>query len=1236
MAQNMPWSLKGIDPQVRDAAREAARRSGMSVGEWLESVIRDQAPTQGDDDDTISDLQTRLERLARPAVRPAPARAAQDMRGAAEIDALVNHAARLDARTRETEAKTTTALESILGWIERTESRMAATERDAALRQERATSIIADAIKTVSSRVADVERRASAPQAPRSADARAADARPAPQQRPAFSRDTLASAVSDIRSRRQALETGAAAPAWPHPERRSGERRAEFTPVMNSIRGDIARLREDISGIARQPVASSLEDSIRDLARRLESREAGGGAEAIMRPLARIEAEMGRLHASQGDERFSRIERGIAELGERLEALAGASGEPRLMAAAVSELAALKQDFAKGGAGRLDALSSQIAALADDMHRVRDDLARNAGRGDFESALQDMRDALTRDSREASGIGHGLMQRISHQLDTVAAAVGGMSTGAMSQEDKTEIAALSRKLDQLAQRTQPESDVLARRIEALAIKLEDLSRIGSTELLERVDRLSEQLEVLTTRGPVAIEKQIDTLAARIETLAKSRKLEAVTSATAVVDLAPLESMIGDLARRMDDASRPDASAQSLQALERQISALSSRLDQQPHRAPASDGLENTLQDLMRYLGGLREETTNAVDRAARAAVADAISKSVPAAAPQAGPDLALLREDLAGLRDVHSSIDQRTHHAINAVNDTLEKIVSRLAQLEDDISRERPAGFMQAPLTAEAAPAFAREPRAARGLPPATEDAAGSPGLAPATPRPEPRPGEPVRQDSARHDSTRQEPRVSVPVPVPAADAAPVLAQGNAADVPLEPGSGRPRARAAAPEGAAMAAPAAASLNPNLIAAARRAAQAASAEAETLKGEAGGKGGKFKAPRVGLPISLKETLEKRRKPILLGLAAIVLAIGAGQVATTMLGDGEPQNRPSAARIEAPQRQGADPGPPMQLQGSATQPTAPVAAPALPPKDQRSLAAPDQVPADPRAETTASVRPAPERPAQQAQPAAVAATAQPAPAAQEPPREPAQPMGLAPVRVTSLGDIPANLGTAGMRRAALEGDANAVYELATRAADGPTRDHRTALRMFERAAAAGLTPAQFRLGNIYEKGIGVTRDARLAATWYKRAADRGNAKAMHNLAVLIAEGVEGRPDYAAAAELFRKAAEFGVRDSQYNLAILLGRGLGLEQDLQQSYAWFAIAARGGDNDAAKKRDEVGARLTGADLAAANALTNSWRPKTPDPIANDISAPPEGWDPQPRQNQPRAQQPRPRGA
>jgi len=43
MKPGIPWSVKGIEPEAREAAKLAARRAGLTLGEWLNSVIFDQS-----------------------------------------------------------------------------------------------------------------------------------------------------------------------------------------------------------------------------------------------------------------------------------------------------------------------------------------------------------------------------------------------------------------------------------------------------------------------------------------------------------------------------------------------------------------------------------------------------------------------------------------------------------------------------------------------------------------------------------------------------------------------------------------------------------------------------------------------------------------------------------------------------------------------------------------------------------------------------------------------------------------------------------------------------------------------------------------------------------------------------------------------------------------------------------------------------------------------------------------
>jgi localization factor PodJL len=205
-------------------------------------------------------------------------------------------------------------------------------------------------------------------------------------------------------------------------------------------------------------------------------------------------------------------------------------------------------------------------------------------------------------------------------------------------------------------------------------------------------------------------------------------------------------------------------------------------------------------------------------------------------------------------------------------------------------------------------------------------------------------------------------------------------------------------------------------------------------------------------------------------------------------------------------------------------------------------------------------------------------------------------------------------LPAGLGGA-LVAAGSKGDVGAEVEIAQRFLEGrgAARDPKAASAWMQAAADAGNAFAQYRLGAMYEKGVGVARDAAKARELYKKAADAGNARAMHNLAVLYAQdGGDGKPDYAAAIDWFHKAASYGVRDSQFNLGVLYGRGLGASQSLAESWMWFSLAARQGDTDAARKRDEVENRMDGRALAEGKKLLDGFKAKTPAPAAND--APP----------------------
>ncbi|MAA99047.1 MAG: hypothetical protein CMN86_12225 [Stappia sp.] len=212
---------------------------------------------------------------------------------------------------------------------------------------------------------------------------------------------------------------------------------------------------------------------------------------------------------------------------------------------------------------------------------------------------------------------------------------------------------------------------------------------------------------------------------------------------------------------------------------------------------------------------------------------------------------------------------------------------------------------------------------------------------------------------------------------------------------------------------------------------------------------------------------------------------------------------------------------------------------------------------------------------------------------------------------------ALAAIPADAGSLALRQAAAKGNPAALFTIAvnyTEGTGGAAPDLAAAARYYEKAAEAGLAPAQYRLGSLYEKGRGVERSLETARDWYLRAAEQGNAKAAHNLAVLYAEGLSGTPEFRDAAYWFKRAAAYGLADSQYNLGILYARGLGLEKNLVESYKWFALAARQGDTEAGKKRDEVANMLSTKDLAEARLSVENWTDQPRTPAANEVETKP----------------------
>ncbi len=189
----------------------------------------------------------------------------------------------------------------------------------------------------------------------------------------------------------------------------------------------------------------------------------------------------------------------------------------------------------------------------------------------------------------------------------------------------------------------------------------------------------------------------------------------------------------------------------------------------------------------------------------------------------------------------------------------------------------------------------------------------------------------------------------------------------------------------------------------------------------------------------------------------------------------------------------------------------------------------------------------------------------------------------------------------------LRQAALEGVAEAQYDLACAYADGNgvPKNQRTAFRWFLKAAETGDAEAQTAVGYCYLNGEGVDLDEDAAVRWLKSAKEAGSPDADRYLTGCriygqgvgkdtpggIAEAerlfeVTRDPEYAyllacSYADLLddedssrhwhSQAADLGHDESMVWMGYYFRFGIGVGRDLKQAFAWYQKAADAG-NDA----------------------------------------------------------------
>lgn len=937
----------------------------------------------------------------------------------------------------------------------------------------------------------------------------------------------LQSAIAEIAARQQAIDSEAG--------RLAAVDSIAIEDAITALRSDIATLGRRIGSEARR--SEDMDKALRaDIAARLDQgpRDDGGRFDELRRHLDEIRQA---IAASARETTLASIEAGYSHVIERLDDIVRRVPE-----------------------------RARVETLADEVGRLGSLIDRAQPFRSMEGELEDIRNAIA--SLAATRIDIGIERQIAELRLAVEHFIATPRERVDLGPLQNELAAIRREVDGFAKGTDP----------VLMLRLE-----------QQVAAVHAMLEQIATRGSAAGDAAISRLEERIDAL--SGRFDAIVDLPALQGGAPasfpdLEGLRGDISdirrhvveheparfdaidrqmqalmERLDAATKRDDS-DTLAQLEAQVASLADRFAEASPGPDALTKVEENIGKLQELIGDSRRETIEAARDAARSTLSE-FAGQIPAY-----PDEALiraLREDLRTLQTAALTTDRHNHETLEAVHDTLAKVVERIAQLE---AGER--GWSEPPASAAA----------------------------------------PLDLPQRRQSDIPEDHR------------------------PLAPGSGKPDLSLRseffpADDRDGEAQQRTGDRKADFIAAARRAAQAAQAEtARAVKAErkaassiavpSSDEGeGEEAEQRPGALARLGNVLRRRRRPLLLAIAAVVLALGAakygpavGQRVMTLSGGGSEYDVAATGSVATRKTPAV----------ASAQPTAP----AMPAPVKVAAAAPQAEPASVRLATPSVALP-PGEPATSETASAVPAMVAPsadAALAFEPASALASPMSATPASAVMTApaapSAPA-LNVALVKRDAAKGDLVAAFALGKQYAEGigVRPDLALAAEWYQRAAKGGLAIAQYRIGSLYERGEGVKRDPAAAESWYRKASAAGNARATHNLAVMVSEGANGDADYVAAAHLFIEAADMGVADSQYNLGVLYARGLGMKVDLIQSYKWFALAAQQGDADAGNRRDEVAKVLSPSELASARAAVQAFAPKPLDPAVNQEPAPKAEW-------------------
>ncbi|WP_312599273.1 hypothetical protein, partial [Brevundimonas sp.] len=492
MSAAAPWSVKGIDPKAREVAKDLARRSGMTLGEWLNSMIMEDEeegyatlPRRGPISDSY-ERRNRSRRLDDAYDLPE----SDGHRISASIDAI---AARLEAAERRSTVAIQGVDQAVAGLMRRLDGQDVEAQGHA-----RRIDDIAEELREGHRRLRAFERETGPTTQEGFAKVETSLGALSGRMYEIEERQRLG--VNDLRERMEAVEKAAGPGVGSELMAQVGARldaaQNRTTEALKTLERSFAEL-----DLRMRAAESRVEpEGARDAARFEKL------AESLSRQIENNRAEMmQRLDAAETGARIDRIERAVQAVGDQLKAseqksAVGLEAMGREVMRIARNLSARVQKVEGESAGRADAIGRAVteavgqtieAEVARRAARLDQDFARHLDRVDQRLTAGDDRHAL---ALEKLG---GEITRISDQL-----------SDRIAQSERRS----QQALDDIGRRLSESSDKIEQRYDRASGELAERMRMSE----ERTARLlAEARESMETRSPTPIrDKPLDSASSR--------------------------------------------------------------------------------------------------------------------------------------------------------------------------------------------------------------------------------------------------------------------------------------------------------------------------------------------------------------------------------------------------------------------------------------------------------------------------------------------------------------------------------------------------------------------------------------------------------------------------------------------------------------------------------------------------------------------------------------------------